>query len=88
MSDEQKPETPKQPEQGKKLALNKETVQELDEQQLDQVAGGAKTVGGRCAGQTLAPACPPEPIDTVGCAPLPDPPTLITPTNCEQPIEP
>jgi hypothetical protein len=87
MSEEQKPVEPKEPAKEKKLELNKETIKELEEEDLDKVAGGALgTRGGRCAQQTLAPACPPEPIETVGCAPLPDPPTIIGLT-CPEPIQ-
>lgn len=74
-------ETPEDP--NKKLELNKETIKELDEEELDQVAGGALgTGGGKCKAQTLAPACPPAesdlcPIPTVGCSPEPDPPTIV-----------
>lgn len=86
MSNKPKPSDPKKPGKGKKLVLKKEAVQELSQQELDQVAGGARTGGDRCAAQTLAPACPPEPIDTVGCAPNPDPPTIYTPGNCTPPV--
>ncbi|HNP74685.1 MAG TPA: class I lanthipeptide [Kouleothrix sp.] len=49
----------KKAKKGKKLALNKETVQELGDEQLEGVAGGAlKTGGGHCKEQSLYPACP------------------------------
>jgi len=61
---------PRAKKRGKKLELNKETVQELSDDQLDQVAGGAlKTGGGHCKEQSLAPACPAitSPCDTITC---------------------
>jgi hypothetical protein len=70
MGEEQKP-TKKAKKAGKKLELNKETVQELSDEQLDDVAGGAlKTGGGRCKEQSIAPACPAptSPCDTITCA--------------------
>ncbi|HNP74684.1 MAG TPA: class I lanthipeptide [Kouleothrix sp.] len=49
----------KKAKKGKKLALNKETVQELNDEQLEGAAGGAlKTGGGHCKEQSLYPACP------------------------------
>lgn len=57
MSEEQMPASPEQDPQ-KKLDLNKETIKELDEAELDQVAGGALgTGGGKCKAQSLFPAC-------------------------------
>ena len=72
MGDEQKPEQePKRKKKGKKLELNKETVQELSDAELDDVAGGAlKTGGGHCKELSLAPACAAitSPCDTITCA--------------------
>jgi natural product precursor len=68
MSD--KPKKAKQ-KPAKKLELNKETIQELSDEQLDDVAGGAlKTGGGHCKQQSIAPACPAPsaPCDTITCA--------------------
>ena len=47
----------------KKLELNKETIKELSEQDLDQVAGGARSGGcvapdGGPAGVTVSCKCP------------------------------
>jgi hypothetical protein len=69
--DQQDKPTKKTRKPGKKLELNKETVQELSDEQLDQVAGGGlKTGGGHCKQQSLAPACPAitSPCDTITCA--------------------
>src|SRR6185436_3685662 len=53
MGEEQKSKGKKR---GKKLELNKETVQELTDEQLGDVAGGAlKTGGGHCKDQSLYP---------------------------------
>ena len=60
MGDEQKPETePKGKKKGKKkLELNKETVQELSDEQLGDVAGGLLgTKGGPCQAKSYQPAC-------------------------------
>jgi hypothetical protein len=59
MGDEQKPEQePKRKKKGKKLELNKETVQELSDEQLGEVAGGLLgTKGGPCKAQSYQPAC-------------------------------
>jgi hypothetical protein len=62
MGDEQKPE--KEPKgkkrDKKKLELNKETIQELSDSELGDVAGGiGGTKGGPCLERTFAPACPP-----------------------------
>ncbi len=54
----------------RKLELHKETMQELTDDQLEGVAGGAlKTGGGHCRQQSLAPACPAptSPCDTITC---------------------
>jgi hypothetical protein len=49
---------PKAKKSGKKLELNKETVQELNDEQLEDVAGGLLgTNGGHCKEQTYQPAC-------------------------------
>jgi hypothetical protein len=83
MGDEQKSkEERKGKKRGKKLELNKETVQELSEGELDDVAGGAlKTGGGHCKEQSIYPACMgtdsctcqscacPSNFCTIGCQP-------------------
>jgi hypothetical protein len=49
---------PKARKRGKKLELNKETVQELNDEQLEDVAGGLLgTNGGHCKEMTYQPAC-------------------------------
>lgn len=52
-------ETPQKGRKAKKLELNKETVQELSDEQLEDAAGGiGGTKGGPCKERTFAPACP------------------------------
>lgn len=52
------PESDPQDIQRKKLELNKETVQELNDEQLADVAGGLLGTKGRaCREQTFQPAC-------------------------------
>ena len=81
MGDEKKPDDKKQDKkQGKKLELNRETVQELSDQDLDKVAGGVGGKTGRCntspnvCRESADANCPP---DTAGCSPNPDPPSLV-----------
>jgi hypothetical protein len=59
MGDQQHKGEQKATKRSKKLELNKETVQELSDQQLEDVAGGVLgTKGGHCLEQTYMPACP------------------------------
>ena len=62
MADEKKAKGKKP---GKKLELNKETVQELSDSQLDDVAGGAKTLVD-C--RSVVIDCPPGPPDRTAAA--------------------
>ena len=59
MGETPKPEQdPKAKKRGKKLELNKETVQELNDEQLEDVAGGLLgTKGGACKDKSYQPAC-------------------------------
>ncbi len=56
MADEQQSKKTKK--DSKKLELNKETVQELNDEQLEGVAGGLLgTNGGHCKDKSYQPAC-------------------------------
>jgi hypothetical protein len=51
-------------------AHGRDSAQELNDTDLDQIAGGAlKTGGGHCKEQSIAPACaaPTSPCDTITC---------------------